>query len=124
LILDAGVFVSVDRDEERARAFLTAAKRTGEPLHTSEAVVAQVWREGARQARLASVLKAVQVHALDDGRAVGALLAMSGGSDVVDAHVVFLGAALSQRVLTGDPDDLQSIATAMGRSQPDILAWN
>ena len=123
MILDAGVFVSVDRDEERARAFLTAAQRTGEPLHTSEAVVAQVWRDGARQARLAAVLKGIQVHALDDGRAVGALLARSGGSDVVDAHVVFLGAALSQRVLTGDPGDLKIIATVMGRSQPDILGW-
>jgi hypothetical protein len=46
------------------------------------------------------------------------------GSDVVDAHVVFLGAALSQRVLTGDPGDLEIIATAMSRSQPDILAWD
>jgi hypothetical protein len=123
LILDAGVFVSVDRDEERARVFLTAAQRTGEALHTSEAVVAQVWRNGARQARLASVLKGIEVHALDDGRAVGALLARSGGSDVVDAHVVFLGAALSQRVLTGDPGDLRIIATAVGPSQPDILNW-
>jgi hypothetical protein len=43
---------------------------------------------------------------------------------VVDAHVVFLGAALSQRVLTGDPGDLEIIATAMSRSQPDILAWD
>jgi hypothetical protein len=123
VILDAGVFVSVDRDEERARVFLTAAKQNGEPLHTSEAVVAQVWRDGARQARLASVLKGIEVHALDDGRAVGALLARSGGNDVVDAHVVFLGAALSQRVLTGDPGDLEIIATAMGRSQPDIVVW-
>lgn len=123
MILDAGVFVSVDRDEERARVFLTAAKRTGEPLHTSEAVVAQVWRHGARQARLAAVLKGVEVHALDDGRAVGALLAGSAGSDVAAAHVVFLGAALSQRVLTGELGDLEIIATAMGRSQPDILDW-
>lgn len=124
MILDAGVLVSVDRNEERARVFLTAAQRAGEPLHTSEAVVGQVWRDGARQARLASVLKGITVHALDDGRAVGALLARSGGSDVVDAHVVFLGAALGQRVLTGDPVDLEIIATAMGRSQPDILAWD
>jgi hypothetical protein len=123
LILDAGVLVSIDRDEEHALVLLTAAKRTDEPLHTSEAVVAQVWRDGARQARLASVLKDIEVHPLDDDRAVGALLARSGGSDVVDAHVVFLGAALSQRVVTSDSDDLTSIATAMGRSQPDILAW-
>lgn len=67
--------------------------------------MAQVWRDGARQARLTTVLKAVQIHPLDDGRAVGALLAASGLADVADAHVVLLGAGLAQRVLTGDPGD-------------------
>lgn len=123
MILDTGVFISVDRNEERARVFLTAAMRVGEPLHTSEAVVAQVWRDGARQARLSSVLKGVDVHALDDGRAVGALLARTDGNDVVDAHVVLLGVALTQRVVTGDPDDLRGIATALGSSRPAIVPW-
>lgn len=123
MILDAGVLVSVDRGEERARVFLTAAQRVGEPLHTSQAVVAQVWRDGARQARLAAVLKGIQVHPLDDGKAVGALLGRSGIDDVVDAHVVFLGAALTERVLTGDPDDLTAIATAMGPPAPEIVTW-
>lgn len=36
MILDTGVLISVDREEERARVFLTAAARTSEPLHTSE----------------------------------------------------------------------------------------
>lgn len=103
--------------------FLTAATRTSEPLHTSEVVVAQVWRDGARQARLAAVLKGVSIHAFDDGRAVGSLLARSGGSDVVGAHVVLLGAALTQSVLTGDREDLASIAAPLGHSAPDIIAW-
>lgn len=123
MILDAGVLVSVDRGDERARVFLTAVHRVGEALHTSEAVIAQVWRNGARQARLAAVLKSVEVHPLDDGRAVGALLARSSNDDVVDAHVVLLGAALTDRVLTGDPDGLTAIAAAMGPSAPKIVAW-
>jgi hypothetical protein len=123
VILDAGVLVSVDRGEAQARVLLTAASRTGEPLHTSAGVVGQVWRDGARQARLAAVLKAVQVHPLDDGRAIGALLSRSGSSDVVDAHVVLLGAALTQPVLTGDPGDLERLAAAMGAAQPRVIAW-
>lgn len=123
MILDARVLVSVDRGDEHARVFLTAAQRVDESLHTSEAVIAQVWRNGARQARLAAVLKGVEVHPLDDGRAVGALLGRSLGDDVVDAHIVLLGAALSQRILTGDPDDLTAIATVMGSSAPEIVAW-
>lgn len=123
MILDTGVLISVDREEERARALLTAVARIAEPLHTSEGVVAQVWRDGARQARLAAVLKGVRIHALDDGQAVGSLLARAGRSDVVDAHVVLLGVTLTQRVLTTDTDDLGAIAAALGRSAPDILAW-
>lgn len=123
MILDAGFLISVDRGDERARVFLSAVQRVGESLHTSEAVVAQVWRNGARQARLAAVLKGVEVHPLDDGRAVGRLLARSRSDDVVDAHVVFLAVALTQPVLTGDPDDLSAIATAMGTSAPKIHAW-
>jgi hypothetical protein len=42
---------------------------------------------------------------------------------VVDAHIVLLGAALTQRVLTGDPDDLTAIATVMGSAGPEIVAW-
>jgi hypothetical protein len=124
VILDAGVFVSIDRGEEQARVFLTAAQRVGEPLHTSEAVVAQVWRNGARQARLAAVLGGVVVHPLDDGRAVGALLGRSRSDDVVDAHIVLLGAALTQRVLTGDPDDLTAIVSVIGgAAAPEIVEW-
>jgi predicted nucleic acid-binding protein len=124
VILDAGVLIAVDRGEERARILLTAAKRARQPLYTSEAVVAQVWRDGARQARLAAVLKALRIYPLDDGRAVGALLAASGHDDVVDAHVVLLGAGLTQRVLTSDPLDLGAIAAAMGSPGPEIIAWD
>ncbi len=124
VIVDAGVLIAVDRGEERARVILTAARRAGQPLHTSEAVVAQVWRDGARQARLATVLKALAIHPLDDGRAVGALLAASDRDDVVDAHVALLGAGLTQRVLTSDPDDLRAIATSMGAARPEIIAWD
>ncbi|MGI9016260.1 MAG: twitching motility protein PilT [Euzebya sp.] len=121
--MDTGVLISVDRDEEHSRVFLTAAHRAGESLHTSEAVVAQVWRDGARQARLASVLKGLHVHPLDDGRAVGRLLAMAGGADVVDAHLVVLGAVLCQPILTGDAEDLRALAAPIGRAGPAILSW-
>lgn len=124
MIVDAGVLIAVDRGEEQARVFLTAARRADEPLHTSEAVVAQVWRDGARQSRLAAVLKALAIHPLDDGRAVGALLAASDRDDVGDAHVVLLGAGLTQHVLTSDPGDLKAIATSLGAAGPEITAWD
>ena len=84
MILDAGFLISVDRSERSAHAFLEAAARTGTDLHTTHPVVAQVWRDGSRQARLAAFLKIVHVHPLDDGPSVGLLLARSRTADVVD----------------------------------------
>lgn len=124
MILDAGVLVSVDRGERAAQAFMTAAHRRGTPLVTTEAVIAQVWRAGPRQARLAKFLSAIDVHPLDDGRAVGALLGRAGGSDVVDAHLVVVAVALQQPILTGDISDLETLAASVpAPRRPQVLRW-
>lgn len=123
MILDAGVLISVDRGEQSAREFLTAAVRTGADLHTSEPVVAQVWRSSSEQARLARFLTACTVHAFDDGRTVGRLLRRSGSSDVVDAHLVVLAVELGENILTGDPDDIAAVVQALGARRPVVYAW-
>lgn len=123
MILDAGVLISIDRSDHAARAFLTAAERTGTPLHTTHPVLAQVWRDGARQARLAAFTKTLAVHPLDDGAVVGKLLGVANSSDVVDAHLVLLALRLGDDVLTGDPDDLEALAAALGPAAPTIHHW-
>ncbi|MFV0318583.1 MAG: hypothetical protein ACK5O2_16675, partial [Microthrixaceae bacterium] len=94
MILDAGFLISVERREEPARAFLAATLRSGTTLHTTAPVVAQVWRGGSRQFHLSSLLKTVPAHPLDDGPAVGRLLAESQTSDVVDAHLALVAVRL------------------------------
>lgn len=123
MILDAGFLVSVDRSEGSARTFLTAAQRASTPLRTTEPVVAQVWRGGARQSRLAAFLKSTEILPFDDGRFVGRLLAAAGGSDVVDAHVVAMALRFGDDVLTGDVDDLTTIAAPLGPSAPTVHPW-
>jgi hypothetical protein len=123
VILDAGFLISVDRDERTARAFLTAAHRSGTALRTTEPVVAQVWRNGTRQARLAAFLQTITIHPLDDGRPVGQLLAQARTSDVVDAHLIITAVRLRDAVLTGDPHDLRALAEALGPAAPTIHAW-
>ena len=123
MILDAGFLISVDRNEEPARVLITALQRRRIALHTTDPVVAQVWRNGQRQARLAAFLKTVEVHPLDDGRAVGLLLARAGTSDVVDAHIVVLAVRLKDSVLTGDETDLNALANALPSNRPMIHAW-
>lgn len=123
MILDAGFLVSVDRGERSAQEFLHSAMQRGTPLNTSHPVVAQVWRRGSQQARLARFLKTITIHPLSDGRAVGAILAQSGTADVVDAHLVALAVELSEPILTGDVNDLDTVVDSLPFPRPRIHHW-
>jgi hypothetical protein len=114
LVLAAGAFVAVERDDRAMVARLRAAQQHGLDLRTNAMVVAQVWRdERGRQVRLARLLHAVDVRGVEDrdGRAAGVLLQRSGTSDPIDATVVLL-ADPGDRILTSDPDDLRRLADA------------
>lgn len=110
LVLDAGAFVAFERNDQRVRALLQVGVHGGLALRTSSAVVAQVWRGGARQARLARLLGsgAIDERPLDPpaARRIGLHAADTGHHDVVDGHVAALSRAAKTRVLTSDPDDL------------------
>jgi hypothetical protein len=110
LVLDSGVFVAVDRGDRDVAADLSVAQAANVPLLTSASVVAQVWRDGPRQARLARLLSSVEVHGLspDDAKELGLLLGANAMADVVDAHVASLARAGDQ-VLTSDPDDISRL---------------
>jgi hypothetical protein len=113
IVLDAGALVAVDRRDRRVGALLRVAQRERIPVRTSAAVVAQVWRAGARQAPLARTLAGVATVALDlvTAKRLGVLLGVADASDVVDAHVAALVAA-GDTVLTSDPDDVRRLLAA------------
>jgi len=123
VILDAGFLISIDRSEDRARALLAAAQQTRTALHTTHPVVAQVWRNGSKQARLSAFLKTVTIHPFDDARPVGRLLAQADTSDVVDAHLVVCALRLGDDILTGNPGDLTTLAAPLGPAAPAIQSW-
>jgi hypothetical protein len=123
VILDASFLISIDRGDHSARVLLAALSRSRTSLHTTHPVVAQVWRDGARQARLASFLNAVTIRLLDDGRALGRLLALTRTRDVVDAHLVLVAVRLRDTILTGDADELTHIADTFGAARPTIRPW-
>lgn len=123
MILDASFLVSVDRGDRAAQEFLSAALHRGTVLSSTHPVIAQVWRNGARQARLTKLLDAITVHALDDGPEVGALLARSRTADVVDAHLVCVAVRLSDQILTADIDDLVRLVTSLPDHRPGIVRW-
>lgn len=123
MILDAGVLVSVDRGDLASRQLTVMAVQDRDVLRTSEAVVAQVWRDGARQARLARFLRALEIHPLDDGRNLGHLLRDSGTSDVVDAHVALLAQRTGDAIVTGDVDDLTRLVESFDHEPPAVVPW-
>jgi predicted nucleic acid-binding protein len=123
VILDAGFFVSVERGEERAREFLTAAQSRGRQLHTTHPVLAQVWRDGSRQARLARLLEAIELHPMDDGRTIGSLLARASTSDVVDAHLVVTAVRIAQPILTADTADIERLVALLPGPRPVVHPW-
>lgn len=109
-VCDAGALIAVDRGDERARDVF---RRRFGPVVIPAPVLAQVWRDGARQARLAQFLAAngTVVEPLDElaAKAVGGILARSGTSDVVDASVVVSARRHQALVLTSDAADLLRI---------------
>ena len=114
LVLDAGAFVAIDRDDRSMIARLRVAQERGIELRTNAMVVAQVWRDRqGRQASLARLLRAVDVRGIarQDGREAGVLLGRAGTADPIDASVVLL-AEPGDRILTSDPDDLTRLAAA------------
>jgi len=123
LILDAGLLVSVDRNERSARTFLNAAIAQQWRLVSTEPAIAQVWRQGRRQARLAVFLKSIESIAFDDGKEVGALLGASSTSDPVNAHIVIVAARFREPILTGDPDDISRLCDALPSDRPRIMEW-
>jgi hypothetical protein len=110
VIVDAGPWITDgERVNSRLWALIKRAAERGEEIHTTHPVLAQVWRRPERQANLSRAIRLVEVHALDESRAVGRVLARSETSDVVDAHLVVVAERLGTFVLTSDPDDLRRL---------------
>ena len=111
MTMDAGALIAVDRNERRVLVLLARARETGSRVTIPASALAQAVRRPERQARLARLLRqpTTDVVPLDrvDATNVGRLLAASGTSDVVDAHVVICARRARQQAVTSDPDDLR-----------------
>ena len=111
--LDAGPLIQLDRNDRRVAVLLARADQNGDRVIVPGSALAQAIRDPARQARLARLLRQplTEVVALDrvDATGVGRLLAVSGTSDIADAHVVVCARRSNTGVVTSDPDDLRAL---------------
>lgn len=82
-------------------------------MRTISGVVAQAWRDGARQARVPRLPAdaAVDVVVLDElsARAVGLLCRRGGHADVVDVQVALVARERDATVMTSDPSDFGAV---------------
>lgn len=118
MTLDTGALVALERGAPRVRALLQRAADNQIPLSVPAGVVAQAWRGGPPQARVARLLgdPSVDVAPLDGtvARAVGLLCGRSGHSDIVDVHVAMSARDLDHRC------HLRSGRSAGNRSASDV----
>ncbi len=110
MIVDAGPLI-LDSENLNSRlwALIKRATERGDDLHTTHPVLAQVWREPARQPNLSRALRCFDVHPLDESVRVGLRLAESGTSDVVDAHLTVVAESLGTFILTTDHEDMSEL---------------
>ena len=115
LILDVGALVALERGNREVHKDIRAALRLGKPVRTNANVVAQVWRNGARQARLSRALRQVTIEPVtqEDGYRAGELLGVTRTKDVVDATIALL-AKSGDRLYTSDFGDMRLLTEATG----------
>lgn len=116
-ILDAGALIALDRGDRDTWALVAETVRGGHRPVVPAPVVAQVWRDGRRQARLARVLDGLD-QLVTDGRTArraGELLGRAKTVDVLDALVALAAADRpGHEVLTSDPGDIHHLLQVLG----------
>ena len=117
LVYDAGALIAADRGDRRFALLHEKTLATADTMPiVPAAVVGQVWRDGAKQARLARLLKGVSVEPLDETTAkeAGILCGRSATSDVIDASVVAIAMRHRAGIVTSDPGDIAKLIDAYG----------
>jgi predicted nucleic acid-binding protein len=113
LVLDASALIGLERNDRRVIAMLARMAERGDQVTIPASALAQAIRQPERQVRLARLVRqpSATVVPLDraDATSVGRLLAASGTSDVVDAHVVVCARRAGHPVVTSDADDLHAL---------------
>jgi predicted nucleic acid-binding protein len=109
--LDTGALIALEAGSRRMAVLVDEALASRAMLAIPAGVLAQSWRGGARQARIARLLRSsvVAVIPLDRRCALraGARCAATGVTDVIDASVALCARDHGHPVITSDPDDLR-----------------
>lgn len=113
LVLDTGALIAVERADRPTLSVMETARRQGRDLVVPAGVVAQVWRDDPRRARLARFLAArgveVEVVTAAGAKASGVVCGRAGTADIVDASVVVAARRHQATVVSSDRADLEML---------------
>ena len=112
IVLDSGALIGWERQEARVAAHFEEAWEREIDLVVPTVVLAEVWRGGARSARVARLLKGCILVPLTESlsRVAGEARGAVPSSGLVNA-IVMATAVPWRAVLTGDRKDLQRLQT-------------
>ena len=115
IVLDSGALVALERNDRTMWIRLKAAGAGEVPLLVPQAALAQAWRGGSRQARLATALRSMEPASFDEiARRAGELCRQARTDDVVDASVALVAARPgATHVYTSDPEDLRHLLATL-----------
>jgi PIN domain nuclease of toxin-antitoxin system len=109
VVLDAGALIAIEKGDRKVLALCKVATMDGASIVVPAGVVGQVWRDGARQVRIARLVAAdgtiVEALDLEVAKLAGAYCGRSHTNDVVDATVVVAARQHHAKVVTSERAD-------------------
>lgn len=116
MTIDSGPLIAFERQERRIEAWLQVATDRNLLLTVPAVVVAEVWRGGAKSARIARALSFCDLISTTEeiAKHAGILLSATGTSNTIDAIVVATASLRRENVLTADYEDLSVFAEKAG----------
>jgi predicted nucleic acid-binding protein len=111
LTLDAGALIAYERGEERIREILAVAYARGLVPTIPAIALGEVWRGDAKDARVARLLKACSIEAVDErlAREAGRLRRATQGSGAIDACIAVGVSKRRDAIATSDPGDMRRL---------------
>jgi predicted nucleic acid-binding protein len=111
LTLDASALIAYERGEAHVREILAVAYARGLVPTIPAIALAEVWRGDAKDARVARLLKACSIEAVDErlAREAGRLRRSIIGAGTIDACIAAGVNKRGDAIATSDADDMRAL---------------
>lgn len=111
MIFDAGVFIALERKSTRRVVVALVEELLSEqqPVRSTDAVLAQAWRDPARQVALTRLARSIEAYPFGNPQTIGTRCGKTKTADVVDADLAIWADVLNDTIITTDPADMTKL---------------